>query len=100
MYFKDIDWINGWTEETARTYCEDYILSRPSVEALEDVPNVDIEGAIELCIEDIYVSDKYQTISKFNKTCFKNQCISSKRCGSAIPCIKNTYPRKQLVWLK
>ena len=64
LSFQDIDWLNGWTEETAHAYCEDYILHRQSIEALADVPDVDIEGSIELCIEDIYVGDEHKMIGK------------------------------------
>ncbi|XP_050418301.2 von Willebrand factor D and EGF domain-containing protein [Patella vulgata] len=46
-------WINGWTESSATDYCNSVFLNSSIVQICKDIPNVNVQGALDNCILDI-----------------------------------------------
>ena len=65
------DWTNGWNEQSATAFCENYILGRSSVQACDVVPDTEQQEAIDTCVLDIKVSLRYIWHISPSKECFK-----------------------------
>ena len=50
-----VEWKGNWTEESARTVCEDALYSGPVSAACQTLEGVDFESSIGQCIADIKV---------------------------------------------
>lgn len=48
---------NKWTEEEAKTFCDNYILNKDSVKVCMNIPYVDTDSALALCVLDIMVTN-------------------------------------------
>ena len=55
MSVQEPEWVGDWTEEKALDFCRAYITEKESIKICAEVPDVDIEGAIETCAADIKV---------------------------------------------
>ncbi|XP_055959217.1 von Willebrand factor D and EGF domain-containing protein [Patella vulgata] len=46
-------WTNGWTESSAKDYCNSVFLNSSIVQICKNIPNVNLQGALDNCILDI-----------------------------------------------